>query len=202
MLPPGKVAGKVILALALVPTNVALEGVLIPMTPHVDGVEDVVREVDVTVLAVMKHVGVLQWGRQAWGRCAGLAVGDTRGTSVHAMLTAGSLSRTAVTVRRSPWLWGDGGRRGSHIGCNSHRCCGRVWLLDEEGFFINYRLSTGGHRRLSQSLSVRREAGQLASQSRQLVQGVIHYHIMVVVILICRDSFLTLPTVVIISFLA
>lgn len=53
MLPASKVAGKVVLALALVAADVALEWVLVSVAPHVDGVEDVVREVDVTVLAMM-----------------------------------------------------------------------------------------------------------------------------------------------------
>lgn len=53
MLPPGKVAGKVVLVLALAATDVALKRVLIAMAAHVNGIEDVVREVDVTVLAVM-----------------------------------------------------------------------------------------------------------------------------------------------------
>lgn len=75
MLPAGKVAGKVVLALALVAADVALEWVLVTMAAHVDGVEDVVREVDITVLAVVQHMGVLKWGRQARGRCTGLAVG-------------------------------------------------------------------------------------------------------------------------------
>lgn len=53
VLPACKVAGKVVLALTLVATDVALEWVLIAMAAHVDGVEDIVGEVDVTVLAVM-----------------------------------------------------------------------------------------------------------------------------------------------------
>lgn len=53
MLPSGKVAGKVILALALVATDVALERVLVAVASHVDGVKDVVGKVDVTVLAVV-----------------------------------------------------------------------------------------------------------------------------------------------------
>lgn len=107
MLPTGKVAGKVILALALVATDVALERILIAMAAHVDGVKDVVRKIDVTVLAVMQHVGVLKGGRQAWGWCTGLAVGDTGCTDSPTVLTTGSPSRAAIAVRRSPGLWGD-----------------------------------------------------------------------------------------------
>lgn len=151
MLPPGKVAGKVILAFALVATDVALEWVLVAMAAHVDGVKDVVREVDVTVLAVMQHMGVLEWGRQAWGRRAGLAVGDTRGTGAPTVLAAGSPSRTAIAVGRCPGLWGDWGRGGGmgHAGCDSHRSCGRVGLLDEEGLLINDGLCSWRHGRLT-----------------------------------------------------
>lgn len=138
MLPAGKVAGKVILALALVATDVALEWVLVAVAAHVDGVEDVVWEIDVTVLAVMQHVGVLDWGGQAWSWCTGLAVGDTRGTGAPTVLTAGAPSRAAITVGRSPRLWSDWGGRGGmgHAGCDSHRSRGGVGLLDEEGFLI------------------------------------------------------------------
>lgn len=108
VLPAGKVACKVILALALVTADVALEWVFVAVTAHVNGVKDVVREVDVTVLAVMQHVGVLQQGRQAWYWCAGLAVRDTRGTGASTVLTAGSPSRAAIAVGRSLGLWGDG----------------------------------------------------------------------------------------------
>lgn len=108
VLPAGKVASKVILALALVATDVALEWVLIAVAAHVNGVKDVVRKVDVTVLAVMQHVVVLRRGRQAWGWCAGLAVRDTRGAGAPTVLAAGSSSRAAIAVRRSTGLWGDG----------------------------------------------------------------------------------------------
>ena len=107
VLATSKVAGKVILAFALVATDVALEWVLVTMATHMDGVEDVVREVDVTVLAVMKHMRVLKWGGQAWGRCAGLAVGNTGSADVPTVIAARSVSRTAVTVRWSPGLWED-----------------------------------------------------------------------------------------------
>lgn len=60
MLPAGEVASKVVLALALVAADVALERVFVAMAAHVNGVKDVVGEVDVTVLAVMQSVGVLE----------------------------------------------------------------------------------------------------------------------------------------------
>lgn len=109
VLPAGKVASKVILALALVATDVALEWVLIAVATHVNGVKDVVREVDVTMLAVMQHVGVLECGRKPWGWRAGLAVEDTRGTCVPAVLAAGSLYGATTAVGRSTRFWGDRG---------------------------------------------------------------------------------------------
>ena len=112
MLPAGKVAGEVILALALVAADVALEWFLVAVAAHVDSVEDVVGKVDVTVLAVMQHVEVLEWDRQAWGRRTGLAVGDTGGTGAPTVLAAGSPSRAAGDVGGGPGLWGDWGRAG------------------------------------------------------------------------------------------
>lgn len=109
VLPAGKVASKVILALALVAADVALEWVLIAMAAHVNGVKDVVGEVDVTVLAVMQQVVVLERGGQAWGWRAGLAVGDTRGTGAPTVLAAGPPSRAAIAVGRSTGLWSDRG---------------------------------------------------------------------------------------------
>lgn len=60
VLPAGEMASKVVLALALVAADVALERVFVAMAAHVNGVKDVVGEVDVTVLAVMQSVGVLE----------------------------------------------------------------------------------------------------------------------------------------------
>lgn len=156
MLPTGKVAGKIILALALVATDVALEWVLVAVAAHVNGVEDVVRKKDVTVLTVMQHVGVLEWGGQDRGRCTGLAVGDTRGAGTPTVLAAGSPSRAAIAVGRSPGLWSDWGGGGGmdHAGRDSHRSCGRVGLLDEEGLLINDRLCSWRHRRLSLGLGL------------------------------------------------
>lgn len=172
MLAAGKVARKVVLALAFVAADVALEWVLIAMATHVDGVEDVVWKVDVTVLAVMQHVGVLERCGQAWGWRTGLTVRDTRGTGAATVLTAGSPSRAAIAVGRSPGLWSDWGRGGGsmgHAGCDSHWSCGRVGLLDKEGLLIDDRLSSRRHGKLGLSLGLRREAGQLACQGGQLV---------------------------------
>lgn len=151
VLPASKVASKIVLALALVTTDVALEWVLVAVAAHVDGVEDVVREVDVTVLAVMQHVGVLQRGREAWGWCTRLAVGDARSAGAPAVLTALTpTSRATVTMWRSSGLRGDWGGGGGmcHASSDCHRSRGGVGLLDEKGFFFNNRLSTWRHGRL------------------------------------------------------
>lgn len=150
VLPPSKVTSKVILALALVATDVALEWVLVAVAAHVDGVEDVVGEVDVTVLAVMENVGVLNGGRLAWGRRAGLAVGYAWSAGTSAVLAARSPRGTAAAVRRGPGLGGDRGRRSgmSHAGRDGDRSRGGVGLLDQEGFFIHDRLCSRRRRRL------------------------------------------------------
>ena len=156
VLPAGKVAGEVILALAFVAADVALKWVLVAMAAHVDCVEDVVGEVDVTVLAVMQRVVVLEWGGQAWGWRTGLAVGDTRRTGATAVLAAGSSSRAAGAVRRSPVLWGDWGGGGgvSHAGCDICRCCGGVGRLDEERLLIDDGFCSWRHGRLSQGVGL------------------------------------------------
>lgn len=150
MLPPSEVAGKVILAFALVAADVALEWVLVAVAPHVDGVEDVVGEVDVTVLAVMQHVGVLNGGGLARGRGAGLAVGYARGAGAPAVLAARSARGTAVTVWRGAGLQRDRGRGSgaSHAGRDDNRSGGGVRLLDEEGLFVHYGLCSWRHRSL------------------------------------------------------
>lgn len=157
VLPTGKVAGKVVLALALVTTDVALERVLVAMATHVDGVQDVVWEINVTVLAVVQDMGVLEGCRQAVGGCAGLAVGDTGCICASAVITAGSSSRTATAMwgRTRFWSnWGGGGGV-SHADCHGNRCCGWVGLLNEEGFLINNRLFSWRHWRLGLGLGVR-----------------------------------------------
>lgn len=147
VLPAGEVAGKVVLALALVATDVALERVFVAMAAHVNGVKDVVGEVDVTVLAVMQSVGVLELRRQTWGWCAGSAIGDTRGAGAPTVLAAGSPSRATIAVRRCTGFWGDRGRgRGvGHAGCDGHGSRGGVGLLDEEGLLVNNGLRSWRH---------------------------------------------------------
>lgn len=54
-----KVTSKVITVPASVSTNVTLKRVLITMATHVDGVEDVVGKIYMTVGAVVKHLGIL-----------------------------------------------------------------------------------------------------------------------------------------------
>lgn len=51
MLSAGKMACKVIFVKAHMTTNVALERMFITMATHVNGVENIIQELDVTVLA-------------------------------------------------------------------------------------------------------------------------------------------------------
>lgn len=53
MLATGKMARKVVFVYAHVSTDVALERMFIAMTAHVNGVEDIVGKVNITVLAFM-----------------------------------------------------------------------------------------------------------------------------------------------------
>ncbi|TNN63357.1 Deleted in malignant brain tumors 1 protein [Liparis tanakae] len=156
--------------------DVALERVLVAVAAHVDGVEDVVGEVDVTVLAVMQRVGVLERDGQARG--TGLAVEDTRGAGAPAVLAAGFPSRAAVAVKRSAGLGADRGRGGGGVDRAGGR--GHGGLLEEEGLLVHDGLCSRGHRRASLVLGLGREAGQLARQGGQLVQRVVHNQIVVV----------------------
>lgn len=109
VLPTGKVAGKVVLALALVTADVALERVFVAMATHVDGVQDVVWKINVTVLAVVQDMRVRERCRKAIGRCAGMAVGDAGSICASAVITAGSSSRTATAVGGRTRFWSDRG---------------------------------------------------------------------------------------------
>lgn len=51
MLSAGKMARKVVFVYAHVTTDVALEWVFVAMTAHVNGVEDVIQKLNITVLA-------------------------------------------------------------------------------------------------------------------------------------------------------
>ena len=53
MLAPGKMACKVVFVYTHVSTDVTLERMRVAMTAHMNGVEDIVREVNITVLAFM-----------------------------------------------------------------------------------------------------------------------------------------------------
>lgn len=122
-----KVTGKIIAVSAPVSAYVTLERVLITMAAHVDGVEDVVREINVTVGAVVEHLGVLYRGGCPW-----LAVGTARSAG---SLTAGSNSWATAAVCSRSGLGGDGRRslsRTDRDGCGCHHR-----LVDKErGFFI------------------------------------------------------------------
>jgi len=208
VLPAGKVAGEVVLALALVAADVALEWVLVAVAAHVDGVEDVVGEVDVTVLAVVRRVGVLERDGQARRRCTGLAVEDARGAGAPAVLAAGFPAGAAVAVGRSAGLGGDRGRGGGGVDrggvdcAGGHGSRGRVGLLEEEGLLVHDGLCSWGHRRPSLVLGLRREAGQLARQGGQLVQRVVHNQIVVAVVLTRGVPVLHRVTLMIVGLLA
>lgn len=72
MLSSGKVAGKVIPVSAPVPADVTLEGIFVAVATHVNGVEDVIRKVDVAVGTVLEQLRLV-----ARVRRSGLAVGAT-----------------------------------------------------------------------------------------------------------------------------
>lgn len=88
----------------------------------------------------------------------------------------------------------------SHADCHSNRCCGWVGLLNEEGFLLNYRLFSWRHWRLG--LGLRGEAGQLACQSGQLSQRVIHHIFLLVVILVWGMASIDRSSLIVIVFLA
>lgn len=200
VLAAGKVARKVVLALALVAADVALERVFVAVAAHVDGVEDVVREVDVTVLAVVQSVRLLQWRRQARRRRAGPTVGDARGAGVPTVLTARPGAGAATAVRRRA-RFGRDGRGGGGVGYAGHRGRGRVWLLDSKGLLVLHGLRPRRHWGLRVGLGVGRETGQLACQGRQLVQRVVHDHIVATVILLRLVALGGSPTRPIVGFL-
>lgn len=122
-----KVTGKVIAVSASVSAYVTLKRVLVTMATHVDGVEDVVGEIYVTVGAMVEHLGVLYWCGRPW-----LAVG-TAGSA--GSLAAGSHPWATATVRRRSGLGGDGRRSLSRADRDGSGCHHR--LLDKEcGFFV------------------------------------------------------------------
>lgn len=88
----------------------------------------------------------------------------------------------------------------SHADCHGNRGCGRVGLLNEEGFLINDRLCSWRHWRLG--LGLGGQAGQLACQSGQLIQRVIQHHIVLMVILSCGMALLNRSTLIVIVLLA
>lgn len=69
MLSSGEVAGKIVPVSAPMATNVTLEGIFIAMATHVNGIEDVIREVDVAVGAVLEQLRLV-----VRVRCSRLAV--------------------------------------------------------------------------------------------------------------------------------
>ena len=96
MLPSSRMTCKVIFVCAHVTADVASEWMFVAMATHVNGVEDIVRKVNFTVLAFLQKV--LVWCGQHRGGCARLAVANTRSKCVHAVLTAEARLRTAAPV--------------------------------------------------------------------------------------------------------
>lgn len=87
VLSPGKVAGKVVPVSAPVPTDVTLERIFIAMATHVNGVENIIWEVDVAVRTVVEQLRLVA---RVW--CSGLAVSATvarRARSVTALPPVG-----------------------------------------------------------------------------------------------------------------
>lgn len=96
MLATGKMAGKIVFVCAFMPTAVALEWMFIAVAAHVNSVEDIVRKVNITMLAFI-HDLLVRYS-QGRGGCARLAVANTRSQSVHVVLKAKAQSRTTVLV--------------------------------------------------------------------------------------------------------
>lgn len=94
MLPSSKVASKVISVGAHVATDVALKRVLVTVAAHVNGVEDIVRKVNVTVLTLEQ--GLLLSCGQCSGRCARLAVAHTQGQCICTTIEAEDRPRAAA----------------------------------------------------------------------------------------------------------
>lgn len=58
MLTTGKMACKIVSVDAHVTTDVALEWMLVAMATHVDGVEDIIQELNVTMLTFIREIFV------------------------------------------------------------------------------------------------------------------------------------------------
>lgn len=96
MLAAGKMAGKIIFVCALVTADVALEWMFVAVAAHVNGVENIVRKVNITMLAFMQDL-LVRYG-QGGGGCARLAVVDTCSQTIHAVLKAKAGSRATILM--------------------------------------------------------------------------------------------------------
>ena len=170
------VAGKVVLVPAHGAADVALEGVLVAMATHVYGVQDVIRELDVTVLALVR-------GRRILGRAGG------GGRRRHAGLTEErALAAAAAVVEPAPrpllpppaaravapaagrvgvLLLGAAGRLRAVDGHGQRRA---RRLLDEDGLHV---VLAGQPVQGAGALGPLGQGGQLAGQRGQLVQGAV-----------------------------
>lgn len=104
MLSSCKMASKVILIFTLAPAYVALKGIFKSMTPHVNSIKDIVREVHVTVLAVMQKLRVLN--RQGGSWSTWLAVAYAGSAGVGTAITARPCHRAVVPlIVCGPGVW-------------------------------------------------------------------------------------------------
>lgn len=168
MLPSCKMTGEVVLVFTFAPTDVALERVLIPMTSHVNGVEDVVGKVHVTVLAVVQELRVL--GRQGRGGRARLAISYARGARVGTGLAAWTCHGTVVPLALGRPRLGAGGGGALRNACGHGRnhCLGGG-LLHQERLLVRAGHYIGG----CGVLVFRGQAGQLPCESGELIERVV-----------------------------
>lgn len=94
MLSTGKMASKVVSVYAHVTTDVALEWMFIAMAAHVNGVEDIIHKLNITVLAFMEEM-LVRCGEGS-GRCARLAVANTRSQCAVLKTQAGNWTATSA----------------------------------------------------------------------------------------------------------
>lgn len=168
MLPSCEVTGEIILVFAFAAAYVALERVLVPVAAHVDGVEDVVGEVHVAVLAVVQELRVL--GRQGRRGRARLAVSYARGARVGTGFAAGTGHGTVVPLalgRPGLGAGGGGALRNARGHGGNHGLGGG--LLHQERLLVR----AGHDVRGRGVLAFGGQAGQLPCERGELVQRVV-----------------------------
>lgn len=96
MLSTGEMTRKIVFIYAHVTTDVALEGMVETMAAHVDGIEYIIRKVNITVLTFLQEL-LVHYSRGRGG-CARLAVADAPGERVRVVLQAEGWNWTAACV--------------------------------------------------------------------------------------------------------